>query len=82
MLKRRRGWQIWYKFVGYYLTLSKGPEINFILNKEIAFEVKNYGTLKDIKKLSNIAKKLKMKKYYLITKNYLNENKAILPFDL
>lgn len=65
-----------------YYQKYKGPEIDFILNKDIAFEVKNYGSFQDIKKLSNIAKALKIRKYYLITKNYLDEKKTILSFDL
>lgn len=65
-----------------YYQKYKGPEIDFILDEKIAFEIKNYGDLSDIKKLSKIAKNIKIKDYYLISKNYLEHHKSILAFDL
>ena len=65
-----------------YYQKYKGPEIDFVLDGKIAFEVKTYGDLGDIKKLSRTAKALKMKDYYLIAQNYLDYPKSILAFDL
>jgi len=65
-----------------YYQKYKGPEIDFILNKKIAFEVKTHGTTGDIKKLSRTAKNLKIRNYYLISKNYLDHPKLILAIDL
>lgn len=45
-------------------------EIDFILNKEIAFEAKLSGTDRDIYKLQKLAKYLKLKKYYVLSKSY------------
>lgn len=65
-----------------YYQKYKGPEIDFILNKKIALEVKTYGVIGDIKKLSRTVKNLKIKNYYLISKNYLDHPKSILAIDL
>ena len=67
--------------ISYYEKYG-GPEIDFILNKEIALEVKIQGSLRDVKKLSRIAKNLGLKKYYLTTKNYSELPKSILAIDL
>lgn len=65
-----------------YYQKYKGPEIDFILNKKIGLEVKVYGDFRDINKLSRIAKNLKIKNYYLISKNYFDHPKSILAIDL
>jgi len=65
-----------------YYQRYKGPEIDFILNKKIAIEAKTYGDLRDIKKLSMIAKSIQIKDYYLIGKNYLEHPRSILAIDL
>jgi len=60
-----------------YFQKYKGPEIDFILNQSIAFEVKIFGELGDIQRLSKISRSIGIKKYFLITKNYLNHKNAI-----
>jgi hypothetical protein len=70
-----------YGQVNYYQKY-KGPEIDFILNEKIAFEVKTIGNIRDVKHLSKIAKNLKLKDYYLIIKEYFAHPKAILAADL
>jgi len=65
-----------------YYERYKGPAIDFILNKEIAFEVKTFGDLRDISRLERITRRLKMKDYYLVTKNFFNHPKTILITDL
>lgn len=49
-------------------------EIDFILNKEYAFEVKLRGTEIDLRKLRNNCEKIGLKKYFLIS---LNESKNV-----
>lgn len=49
-----------------YFSLKNGREIDFILNKEIAVEVKETPVLTDEKKLQELCKSLKIKKYRLV----------------
>jgi len=70
-----------YGKVNYYQKY-KGPEVDFILNEKIAFEVKTVGNIGDIKQLSKIIKNLRLKDYYLIIKEYFDHPKAILATDL
>ncbi len=65
-----------------YYEKYKGPEIDFILNKKVAFEIKTKGNSSDLKRLKRIAQGLKMKESYLITKDYTNINHTILAQDL
>jgi len=60
-----------------YFQKHSGREINFILNKSIALEVKTSGDNKDINKLKRLANQLNIDEYYLITHNFLNDEKAI-----
>jgi predicted AAA+ superfamily ATPase len=53
-----------------YYEKYKGPEIDFILNKKIACEVKTKGDNPDLKKLKRMAGILRMKEYYLIAKDF------------
>jgi predicted AAA+ superfamily ATPase len=70
-----------YGKVNYYQKY-KGPEVDFILNEKMAFEVKTIGNIGDIKQLSKIIKNLRLKDYYLIIKEYFDHPKAILATDL
>ena len=54
-------------------------EIDFILNKEIALEVKINAIERDNKKLERSAEKLGIKEYYLISKNYADLPNVICP---
>jgi len=65
-----------------YYEKYKGPEIDFVLNKKIAFEVKTYGELRNIKRLERTANNLKLNDFYLITKNFLSHPKSIVMIDL
>ena len=60
-----------------YYQKHKGPEIDFILDEKIAFEVKTYGEIKDVEKLRKFAGEIGLQDYYLITKTYLNHPKSI-----
>lgn len=57
-------------------------EIDFIFNKEIAFEVKSKAGEKDLSRLENICKKIGVEKYYLISLNYTNTGRTIYPMFL
>lgn len=47
-------------------------EIDVILNKKVAFEVKLTGTANDYQKLSLLAKKLKLPKYFIVSKKFMD----------
>jgi len=57
-------------------------EIDFILNKEIAFEAKSKASEKDLVKLENICSRIGIKKSYLISLNYVKKEKIIFPMFL
>jgi len=52
-----------------FYNKRNSSEIDFILNKKIALEVKLTATTKDLTKLKSITEKLGIEKYYLISKN-------------
>lgn len=54
-------------------------EIDFIVNKETAFEVKLKAGEKDLSRLKSISEKLGIKSNYLISLNYVNTEKTIFP---
>jgi len=57
-------------------------EIDFILNKEVAFEVKLTGTQSDLQKLQQLADELKIDKYYVLSKNPTEKTGFISPVNL
>lgn len=62
----------------HYYQKRNGTEIDFILpEQKIAFEIKQTGTKSDLDKLEKHAKSLNFKKYYVLTKNFMNENKCV-----
>lgn len=65
-----------YGKLNYYQKRS-GVEIDFVLNKNIALEVKLKGIDLDLKKLEKIAKFLKLPQWYLLTKNFVEGNHFI-----
>lgn len=65
-----------------YYERYKGPEVDFILDKKIAFEAKIKGDSPDLKKLKRISNGLKLNEYYLVVKNYSDIPKSILTQDL
>lgn len=65
-----------------YYEKYKGPEIDFILNKNIGFEAKIKAAEYDFKRLKRISENLKLKEYYLISKDYVDLNNLILAQDL
>lgn len=57
-------------------------EIDFILNKEIAFEVKLNATEKDLKRTTYLAEKIGIHKSYLISSKYNETERTIFPMFL
>jgi len=70
-----------YGDINYYQKRS-GGEIDFIVNKQTAFEVKLNGTTAGLKKLAKLAKSLGLKKYYLISKRFIKERGFIPALEL
>lgn len=62
-----------YGKLNYYQRRS-GGEIDFILKKNIALEIKLKGLSSDFKKLEKISQSLSLKQCYVITKNFVKEN--------
>ena len=63
-----------------YYQRKRGVEIDFILNKQIAYEVKITPTRSDLMKLERISKELGLKEYKLISKNYSAIDNVIFGF--
>lgn len=63
-----------------YYQRKRGVEIDFILNKQIAYEVKITPDRSDLMKLERISKELGLKEYKLISKNYSAIDNVIFGF--
>lgn len=61
---------------------KSGAEIDFILDKEYAYEVKLSGDAGDFKKLKTLAAHLSIKNFKVITLKYTQEEGFIYPFQL
>lgn len=70
-----------YGVLNYYQRRS-GVEIDFILDKKIAFEAKQKGSKYDLIQLKKYAEKLKMNRSYLISQEFLKEKDTIWVGDL
>lgn len=57
-------------------------EIDFILNKEVAFEVKLKSSVNDLKKLEKNAAALDLKNYCLVSNNFSETEKTLFPMFL
>lgn len=65
-----------------YYQRKTGVEVDFILNKNTAFEVKLRATQQDLKRLERIASQLKLANYFLIAKNYSLLENVLYGFSL
>lgn len=65
-----------------YYQKKSGAEVDFILNKKKAFEVKINPSKQDLIRLVNISKELKIKEYYIISKKFSNLENVIYGFML
>ena len=59
----------YFEEVNYYQKKS-GVEINFIIDKKYAYEVKIKAYEQDIKRLAALSKELKLKDYRIISRKY------------
>ncbi len=65
-----------------FYNKRNSAEIDFILNKEIAFEVKSKAGEKDLTRLENICSRIGINKNYLISLNYSKTERTIFPMFL
>jgi len=63
-----------------YFQKKRGSEIDFILNKEIAYEVKTTPHLSDVKKLERVSNELNLKSFHIVSKNYAEHENVIYGF--
>ena len=61
---------------------NRENEIDFILNNETGIEVKNKANIKDVNRLNKLAKKLKIKNTFIVTKEYFEHEKSILALNV
>ena len=66
----------------HYYQKKTGVEIDFILNKELAYEIKLKPYESDLKRLKAIASELDLKEYRLISKEYCQLENTIFGFQL
>lgn len=66
-----------------YFQKKSGVEIDFIA-LDTGFEVKLNGSFNDLKKISKLSNELKLKSYYIVSKEKIKktDNHVIYPFDL
>jgi predicted AAA+ superfamily ATPase len=57
-------------------------EIDVIVNREIAFEIKLTGTERDVQKLEQLAGELKIKKSYVLSKKFIDKRAIISPVNI
>lgn len=70
-----------YGELSFYNKRNKS-EIDFILNKEIAFEVKQKGLVADYKRLQNLAGEIGIERQYLISNSMSVVENAVYPWFL
>lgn len=63
----------------FYYNKRSISEIDFILNKEIAFEVKLKSSVSDLKKLEKNTTDVGLDQYYLISKNFSETERTVFP---
>lgn len=71
----------YYGELSFYNKRNKS-EIDFILNKEFAFEVKQKAMESDLKKLQNLAKEIGIEKQYLISNTVSDIQNTVYPWFL
>ena len=67
-----------YGKVNYYQRRRSGLEIDFILDGGVAFEVKETATRADLGRLERTSGNLRLKNYYIISKNFVKNQKKII----
>lgn len=70
-----------YGEISFYNKRNKA-EIDFILNKEIAFEVKQKALHTDYKKLEKLSREIGLKKYFLVSNSFTDIDITVYPWFL
>ncbi len=65
--------------VNYYQRKS-GVEIDFVVDKQHAYEVKLRPSLRDVKRLESIAGELGLEQWHIISKNYTDMQNCVYGF--
>ena len=65
-----------------YFQKKRGTEIDFILNREMAYEVKATPHLSDINRIERVSKELSLKGFNLVSKSYVAHDNVIYGFML
>ncbi|NQT80792.1 MAG: hypothetical protein HQ555_10440 [Candidatus Aminicenantes bacterium] len=65
-----------------YFQRKREPEIDFILKREIAYEVKATPHLSDIKRLERVSNELNLKGFQVVSKNYSEHENVVYGFML
>ena len=65
-----------------YYNKRNTAEIDFILNQEIALEVKQKAIEGDLRKLSNLAQSLQLERYFILSNTAVNLSRVIYPWFL
>ena len=63
----------------FYYNKRNTSEIDFILNKQIAFEVKLRSSFSDLKRLEKNADEINIKDFYLVSRNFSDTEKTVFP---
>ncbi|MFH1759194.1 MAG: ATP-binding protein [Patescibacteria group bacterium] len=63
-----------------YFRRKTGAEVDFILNKKIAYEVKNTASAVDVRNLRKSMKLAKVKSGYVVSKNYIKDSQSNVIF--
>jgi len=67
--------------LSYYMN-SRGKEIDFILNNEIALEVKDTASARDIEYTRRRAEAVRINEYYVISRHFSENERVIMAWDL
>jgi predicted AAA+ superfamily ATPase len=65
-----------------YFQTQSGKEIDFVLNKKIGIEVKETASKQDLANLLKRANSLGISDYYIVSYNYVDHPRVIMPWDL
>jgi uncharacterized protein len=63
----------------FYYNKRSTSEIDFILNKQTAFEVKLKSSLSDLKRLEKNAGEIDIMDFYLVSRNFSNTGRTVFP---
>lgn len=65
-----------------YYEKRKGGEIDFILNEKTAVEIKNKATVENVRDVARISDSLKLKSYFVVSKEFVDDPKILIAQDI